>query len=198
MNTSKTNPFVGQIIDIAKAHGESANQHIIEGNKFEFDVCDLLMKGAGGAIFFYIALLNIPKTTIQLNLEVFLFLGFSLLLGILHKLSWSRVALRRARSENKVRAHIMKNLYDKVFTQENNDIEILKLWKSIADEETRFYDGCLKGEKIKQESFFYMVPPQHFFPHLIFIQIIFIILAGFAILNKFSVVALIKAVLPGA
>lgn len=196
MSDDRFKIYLDRVLTAAQIHSKSANKWTEEGNKFEFDVCDLLLKGAGGAIFFYIALLNIPNTQLVLNFEVLKCFSLSLGFGFFHKLHWSRICLRRAKKESGVHSIIIDEVYTIAFNQENKEEKIVELWKHMMDDEKRFYKGC--SQNGKSEELKYIIPASHFFPWPIVLQAFFIFLGALAILSKGSVIITILEMVKGS
>lgn len=179
-NILKIKPFLDRILEQARVHAEASNKNSIEGNAFEFGVCDLLLKGAGAAMSIYIALINIPSVNMKFYPEAFVYLSASMIIGISHKLNWSTVLLDRGKKELKVYTQIMLDVNQAV---KNGEQGIMDLWQKISEQEINYF-GSFSTDKKDDKTYKYLVPFASHEPYRIYFQFIFIICAGFGMMGS--------------
>jgi len=151
-----------------------------EGNKYEFDTCDLLLKGAGGAFFLYFSLIQFDQAS--LRVEAIVYLSLSLIIGVWHKLDWSRKLLQLGREEVKAHAQIVSKVFETLDTSkttEDCDLALDSLWKDILKEE-RDHLEYLNGKKklVDLKNLQYLTPRKSYSQWPIYFQLLFILLGA--------------------
>ncbi|MDD5226312.1 MAG: hypothetical protein PHV97_03895 [Candidatus Omnitrophica bacterium] len=191
---------IKSILDVAERRASFATECSREGNKYEFDTCDLLLKGAGAALFLYLTLIQIPSTNLKLNFEPLIYWGCSLFLGVWHKLSWSRKLLRLADKNTEVHAYIINELSEAIYSPSDiADGKVAALLQGIISEEREYLGNVtIRQEKIKRE-WKYIAPGKKYSQWPIYLQLALIscgALSAFQVLSLWSLIckAVIKLV----
>ena len=81
--------LLAPLFELVRAKHEAANRSFLESNKFEFDVCKLLLQGAGGAFLLYFGSLKYINPDHKISLTAISAWALSLFCGITHLLLWS-------------------------------------------------------------------------------------------------------------
>ncbi|HYE22003.1 MAG TPA: hypothetical protein VD998_00250 [Verrucomicrobiae bacterium] len=163
-------------VDARKKH---ATEAFLESNRFEFDVCKLLLQGTAGAFFLYVAgagYLSKPGGSVTLNLIPLFAWGLSLLAGIAHMLQWAHRLQSLGENEMKTAAQILKDL-----TESKEQPE--KILTGVATEELEYHKKKGFKNKLKQENFKYIALRESYDYVLIFSQLFLLILGCVAALN---------------
>lgn len=169
---------IKSIIDIAKMRFDLANRSFEEGNKFEFETCNLILKGTAGAFLIYLTAVHYQKT--EFTPWPLILWGLSLISGVSHQLWWSRVMSKKGKEEFRAASRILSDMT-------SPEIGPQKLLKKMQDEELLLYNMSQRRQKIQKADFHYITLPESYFPRLIVLQLIFVIIGALAAFGTFHV-----------
>jgi len=180
-------PYLDRIIHVAHELDQASATHSAESQKFELAASDFLMKGAGMALFVFPLFLAYNRVHF-IPWEPVVYFGIALILGVTHKVLWSRKLAKISALQTRKRSQIMSDLYDRVLVSNDGLTNVAGLWRDVLDEENALFDLLQQGTlgRRKASQFKYVAPYSHVFPWQIFIQLLLVLLGALSALNLFS------------
>lgn|GEM_PF-2631711 len=157
-----------------ETHGKNksadAKEHIREANQFEFDICNLLLKGAGAAFTLYFALIAYLKITP--SFVPLILWATSAYLGMLHQKKWSRRLLGIGKRENLISMEAALQIF------KHND-DRCKFVMQVLKEQFLYLSRITAKQRLNQADYKYVVVFTELPFFLINLQIILVILGIF-------------------
>ncbi|MFH0984387.1 MAG: hypothetical protein V1882_02500 [Candidatus Omnitrophota bacterium] len=168
---------IERILKAVDARNKAAVEAFAESNRFEFDVCKLILNGTAGAFFLYISGVSyfreVADSHLTISLVALASWAVSLLAGVAHMLLWSHRLHVVGETETEKGAFILKELIE---TKEDPE----KLLSAIAQEELQYTKEKGLGKPLDQKNFKYVVVRESYNYWLIIAQIVLLLLGACA------------------